>query len=65
MAAYGRKQHAVFLCCTLRHALSQHMCCSPIPTLAMVPLPSMHWEPAATNPKALYTLIGRGWLPWR
>ena len=42
MAAYGGKQRAVFLCCTLRHAPSQHTCCSPGPALAVVPLPSMH-----------------------
>ena len=65
MAAYGGKQCAVFLCCTLRHAPSQHTCCCPGPTLAMVPFPSMHQEPGAANPKALYALIGRGWLPWR
>ena len=45
MAAYGGKQRAVFLCCTLHSAPSQHTCCSPGPALAMVPLPSMHWEP--------------------
>ena len=61
MAAYGGKQRAVFLCCTLRRAPSQHTCCSPIPALAMVPLPSMHQEPGAANPKTLYIPKGRGW----
>ena len=42
MAVYGGKQRAVFLCCTLRQAPSQHTCCSPRPALAVVPLPSMH-----------------------
>ena len=41
MAAYGGKQRAVFLYFTLRHAPSQHTCCSPGPALAVVSLPSM------------------------
>ena len=39
MAAYGGKQRAVFLCCTLHSAPSQHTCCSPGPALAVVPSP--------------------------
>ena len=41
MAAYVGKQRAVLLYFTLRHAPSQHTCCSPGPVLAVVSLPSM------------------------
>ena len=61
MTAYGGKQRAVFLCCMLRHAPSQHTCCSPRPALAVVPLPSMLEELGAANPKTLYAFIGRVW----
>ena len=61
MAAYSRKQRAVFMCCTQRHALSQHTCCSPGPAPAMVPLSSILEELSAANPRQLtHSWVGGG-----